>query len=368
MKFTLERALFQQNLAKIQGITERRSTLPILSNLLISGAEDTIELVATDLEIGVKEKIEATLLGQGSVCVSGKKLYDIVRELPGNRVEVEREENFWISIKGGRSTFNLPGLDPDDFPAFPSTESANYFSIGIAEFLEMIERTVFAAATEESRLNLNGIYMEKAGDAGREVLRMVATDGHRLARVDKAVETKVERGVILPRRGVMELRKVLTDGDNEVAIAVQENNCIFKTKNTEVVVRLLEGEYPDYHQVIPSGNDKRIIVDRKEFIGAVRRAQVIASEQGEGVRFHISSGQMEVKTGGPSVGNVHEEVKIDYEGEAASINFNGRYLLDVLNTLDTDTVTMEVKEELTASVIKPADGEECLYVIMPMRL
>ena len=368
MKFILEKTPFQQNLAKIQGITERRSTLPILSNLLISSTGDTIELIATDLEIGVKETVEATLVEQGSICVSGKKLYDIVRELPGNKVEVKGEENFWVSIQGGKSTFNLPGLDPDDFPVFPSTESGNYFSIGIVEFLEMIERSVFAAATEESRLNLNGVYMEKAVDAGREVLRLVATDGHRLARVDKAVETSIERGVILPRRGVLELRRVLTDGDNEVAIAVQDNNCIFKTENTVVVVRLLEGEYPDYQQVIPSGNDKRVVVDRKEFLGAVRRAQVIASEQGEGIRFHISSGQMEVKTGGPSVGNVHEEVKIDYEGEGVSINFNGRYLLDVLNILDTDRVTMELKEELSASVIKPGNGEEYLYVIMPMRL
>ena len=369
MKFVVDKSTFQACLGKIQGIAERRSTIPILSNILISGEKDTIHIVATDLEIGVMEITKAEKMEKGAICVSARKLYDIMREFSEEHVEIQSGENFWVSIKAGKTTFNLPGLDPAEFPAFPQTKGSANFSIGSPDFLEMIEKTAFAASSEESRFNLNGIYMEKVKREKKDYLRMVATDGHRLSMIDKEQESTLEeKGIIISRRGLTELKKVLGDNEEtEIVVSLQDNNCVFKTERTIVVVRLLEGEYPDYQQVIPKGNDKHIIVDRKKFNGALRRAQVIASEKGEGVKFSIHGDIMEIRTGGPEVGNVQEEIKIDYQGDSLEVSFNARYLLDVLNIMDTDKVKMELKEELSSGVIRPMDEKNYLYVIMPMR-
>lgn len=371
MKFIIEKVPFQTILGKIQGVTERRSTIPILSNILLSGEKDTIHIVATDLEIGVMEITKAEKIEKGTLCVSARKLYDIVRELSDDQVEIQREENFWITIKAGKTVFNLPGVNPKDFPTFPSIDGTAYFNIEAAVLLDMIGKTVFASSSEESRFNLNGVYIEKVNKDKRDYFRMVATDGHRLSMIDKELKSTIEKGIIISRRGLTELRKILGEDkgeDKEVAISLKDNNCIFKTERTIVVIRRLEGEYPDYQQVIPQANDKHIIIERKEFIGALRRAQVIASEKGEGVKFSIRKDAMEIRTGGPEVGNVQEEIKIDYHGDPLDVSFNGRYLLDILNIMDTEKVRMELKEELSSGLIRPEDGENFLYVIMPMRL
>jgi DNA polymerase-3 subunit beta len=368
MKFTIEKGLLQTSLGKIQGIAERRSTIPILSNTLISGEKNKINIVATDLEIGVMEITVADKVEKGDICVPARKLYDIVRELSEEQVEVQGGENFWVSIKAGKSFFNLPGVDPKEFPTFPSIEGSAYFTIAASILLDMIEKTVFAASSEESRFNLNGVYMEKVHKDKKDYFRMVATDGHRLSLIDKELKLTLEKGIIISRRGLTELRKVLANGEAEVAISLKDNNCIFKTEQTIVVVRLLEGEYPDYKQVIPKENDKHVVLERKDFIGALRRAQVIASEKGEGVKFSIKGGSMEIKTGGPDVGNVQEEIKVDYQGNPLEVSFNARYLLDVLNIMDTEKIRLELKEELSSGLIRPVDGEDHLYVIMPMRL
>jgi DNA polymerase-3 subunit beta len=369
MKFVIVKSIFQTCLGKIQGIAERRSTIPILANILLSGEKNTIHIIATDLEIGVMEITEADKVEKGAICVSARKLYDIMRELSEEKVEIQSGENFWISIKAGGITFNLPGLDPAEFPSFPQTEGAHFFNIGTSDLLEMIEKTVFAASSEESRFNLNGIYMEKVEREKKDYFRMVATDGHRLSMIDKELKSTLEqKGIIISRRGLTELKKVLGDTEEtEIAISLQDNNCVFKTERMIVVVRLLEGEYPDYQQVIPTANDKHIILDRKQFIGALRRAQVIASEKGEGVKFSIHGDSMEIRTGGPDVGNVQEEIKIDYQGDSLDVSFNARYLLDVLNIMDTEKVRLELKEELSSGVIRPMDEKNYLYVIMPMR-
>jgi DNA polymerase-3 subunit beta len=368
MKFVIKKDLLQTNLGKIQGIAERKSTIPILANTLISEEKNKISIIATDLEIGVKEITEATEIEKGEICVPARKFYDIIRELPGEQIEVQKQENFWVSIKGGKTEFNLPGLDPKEFPTFPSTEGTRYFNVDAQLLAEMIEKTVFAASSEESRFNLNGIYIEKVTTDKKDYFRMVATDGHRLSMIEKELTTTFEKGIIISRRGLTELKKILGDIEKEIAVSLEGNNCIFKTDRTIVVIRLLEGEYPDYHQVIPGVNEKQVVIDRREFIGALRRALVIASEKGEGVKFFIQEETMEIKTGGPDVGNVHEEIKVLYTGKPIEVTFNARYLLDVLNNIDTEKITMNLNEELSPGLIKPVDREDYLYVIMPMRI
>ena len=368
MKFIIEKNLFQTSLGKIQGIAERKSTIPILANILITAVHDSINIVATDLEIGIMEITTADILEKGTICIPARKLYDMVRELSVDKIEIKEEEKFWVSVKAGKTIFNLPGLNPNDFPPFPDTDALSSFSIVISDLMEMIERTVFAASSEESRFNLNGIYMEKVYKEEKDFFRMVATDGHRLSLIDKDVKQPFDKGIILSRRGLSEVRRAIGDEGSTVNLSLKGNNCIFKTDRTSVVVRLLEGEYPDYRQVIPTTNDKCIVLDRKEFIGCLRRAHVVASEKGEGVKFTIKKGLMEIRTGGSDVGNVQEELKIDYEGDPLNVSFNAKYLLDVMNILDTDTVEMKLKDESSSALIRPIDGEGYLYVVMPMRI
>jgi DNA polymerase-3 subunit beta len=202
MKFIIEKGAFQQGLGKIQGIAERRSTIPILSNILIAGEKEKINIVATDLEIGVMEITTASHVEKGNICVPARKLYDIVKELPEEQVEIEGADNFWVTIKAGKTVFNLPGVDPQEFPAFPAIDGTLFFTMAASALLEMIEKTAFASSSEESRFNLNGIYMEKVIKDKRDYFRMVATDGHRLSLIDKVQTITFERGIILSRRGV----------------------------------------------------------------------------------------------------------------------------------------------------------------------
>lgn len=369
MKCVIERSILQQHLGKIQGIAERRTTNPLLAHIVLRGQKDSIDIIATDLEIGVKVTIPAKVTEKGAICVAARKLYDVVRELPTEQVELSQEANFWTAITAGKSSIRLPGLNPDEFPALPVAKTEDVFRMNVLDLLEMMEKTAFAAATEESRLNLNGILMEKVSEKSQELLRMVATDGHRLAKIDRVVETPLKKGVVLPRRGIMELRRVLGDGEQEVRVALKDNNCMFMTDDIIVVLRLLEGEYPDYRQVIPTSQERTTVdIDRKELIGALRRAQVIAAERAEGVRFTIKAGEVQVDAGGQDAGSMHEAIGVEYDGEPLLVTFNGRYLLDVLNILDSEKVRVHLRGELAAGMVRPTDDESYLYVIMPMRV
>ena len=368
MKIIVKKESFQQVLSNIQGIVEKKSTFPVLSHVLLK-AEEEFSLQATDLEISFSRKLEdAKIIEEGSLCIPAKKLYDLVRELPAQKeIRIEGKENFWSNISLEGISLDLPGIDPEDFPKLEDGEEGESFSFPFPKIRSMIEKTIFAASLQESRFNLNGIFMETVEKGGERYLRFVATDGHRLSLVDRKMEKGgISEGVIIPRRGLIELRKMASEGD--IRVHLKENKIAFSGENFSLLIRLLEGEFPDYKHVIPSMNDKRLTVNRRELVSALRRAHVLASERGEGVHFSIKESEMVITAGGADTGQMVERLSVRYEGEPLEINFNARYLLEALNVMEGEEVKMELRDEESAGLMRPIEDEDHLYVIMPMRM
>ncbi len=351
-----------------QSIVERRNTMPILANVLIESQPKEIQVTATDLEVGVRGKLDGEVSKEGMVTVNARKLYEIVREAPGETIQLKRMENEWVEIKSGKSLFRIVGMEAREFPQFPKFDGEKLCTVPAGLLREMIDRTIFSVSTDETRYSLNGVFIEPvAGDK----LRMVATDGHRLALIDKATGSiGLERGVILPRKGLAELRKLLEEADDGlISIGFKENMGLVVRDRTELFMRLIEGDFPDYSKVIPKGNPYTAKVDQDEFLQALRRVSILSSERYKGIKLEVKEGRMSMSANNPDLGEAVEEVDIEYQGKPLSIGFNARYLIDVLGVLGSGgEVQLELKDELSPSIVRKAEDEGYLYVVMPMRL
>ncbi|OGP69634.1 MAG: DNA polymerase III subunit beta [Deltaproteobacteria bacterium RBG_13_47_9] len=370
----MEKREFLKGLSLIQGIAGRKTTLPILTHVLLESKKESVQLTGTDLEIGIREELSGKVYQEGSASVSAKKIYEIVRELPDETIHIQKKENQWIRIQCGKSIFNLSGLDPEEFPALP-TYSEDYFSqLPISLLSEMIEKTVFAASNEESRYHLNGVLFLQIKEGGKERLRMVATDGHRLSLIDRETHLVrgVEKGIIIPKKGVLELKRVVSDKEEgEVGIYFDPTHGFLKIGKSLIVIRLIDGEFPEYEQVIPKENDKRITVDKEKLYGCLRRVSTMTSERGEGIKLSIKGHSIELSTFNQDFGDAREEVDVNYEGSSFEIGFNSRYLLEALNVMDTTEIVIELKDEGSPGIIKPLSSTETtdqLCIIMPMRI
>lgn len=367
MKVILDRDEFQRVLARMQGVVEKRSTYPILSHILLTTKENEISIEATDLQLGIRETMKAQIGEGGRMCLPARKLYDIVRELPPEQVQIESGDNFWARLRCGSVSLELPGVDPSDFPALPEGGKAA-ISLPNTQLKDMLEKVIFATSSQESPLNLHGVLFEFLDKGGLRYLRMVATDGHRLALIDSEVKgTGSNEQLILPKRGLGEVRRVLTE-DGEVEIYLGENVVKFVDGKRLVSIRLLEGQFPDYKHVLPKDLENRVIVDRREFLASLKRADILASEKGEGVKFKIESDKMELKAGGADVGQIVEEVAVQYRGDAISIIFNSRYLIDALTVMESDQVIFELRDEESAGLLRPEGDKDYLYLVMPMKM
>ena len=374
MDFEIEKREFFKGLSLIQGIAGRKTTLPILTHVLLESQKGWVQLTGTDLEIGIREELTAKVKQEGKASVSAKKIYEIVKELPDESIHVQKRENQWIRLQSGKSIFNLSGLDPEEFPALP-TYQEDYFSELPASLLsEMIEKTVFAASNEESRYHLNGVLVLQKKEGGKEKLRMVATDGHRLSLIDREsqIVRGIEKGIILPKKGVLELKRVISDKDGEdVGIYFDPTHGFLKIGKSLMVIRLIDGEFPEYEQVIPKENDKKLMLDKEKVYGCLRRVSTMTSERGEGIKLSIKGRSIEFSTFNQDFGDAREEVEVDYDGPAFEIGFNSRYLLDALNVMPSTKVTIELKDEGSPGMITPVTSTESrdqFCIIMPMRI
>ncbi len=380
MEFTIDQAQLVRGLARTQSIVERRSTMPILANVLLaaegSGSGGRVEFAATDLEVGVRTAVPAReVVSPGKLTLSAKKLYEIARELPAGDVHVTARENQYAEISCGKVVVNLVGLSPDEFPALPARGDAPFTAVDLGAVRSMIERTLYAASSDETRYNLNGVYLERlAENAG--AARMVATDGHRLALVDRAIEGGLEgltRGVILPRKGLQELKRLLDEaaGGDEAGgleVAFRENSGLFVVGETLLVMRLIEGAFPDYRAVIPKGSDGGARVDREAFARALRRISIVSAEKTRSVKLALKPGVLEVSTTNPDLGEAKEELEVDYAGRPLTIGFNARYLIDFLGAVGADTVVLDISDETSPGLLRGVGVEGHLGVIMPMRI
>ncbi|MFD1612765.1 DNA polymerase III subunit beta [Sphingomonas tabacisoli] len=370
MKATIERATLLRSLAHVQSVVERRNTIPILSNVLIDATADGgIRLMATDLDLQIVETVEAAVDQPGATTVSAHTLFDIVRKLPeGSQVELSAAEGK-MAINAGRARFNLQTLPRDDFPVIAEGELPTKFELPAATLRQIIDKTRFAISTEETRYYLNGIFFHVSDDA-QPVLKAAATDGHRLARVTVHRPDGADGmpDVIVPRKCVGELRKLLEEVDGGVTVSLSNTKVRFDLGAAILTSKLIDGTFPDYSRVIPTGNDKLLKLDPKSFMEGVDRVSTIASEKTRAVKMALDRDKITLSVTSPENGTAAEEVPGDYAAQPFEIGFNARYLMDILHQIDGDLVEVHLADAAAPTLIRENDKAPALYVLMPMRV
>lgn len=367
MKLNIDKNSFMKVLQRIQGIVEKRNTMPILANVLIEASGDKINIMATDLEVFIKDSSGAAVSEEGSITVNARKVFEIVKELPDNTVDVSTSKENKLTLKSGKAKFNIMGLPAKDFPVFPSINEAKLEAIDSATIKEMIDKTAFAVSTDETRYNINGFLLEKDDTK----LRMVATDGHRLAMIEKK-DVKIPAGakesVLLPRKGVMEIRKLLEEKEGDFLLGITQKNAVMKKDDATIIIRLLEGDFPDYKKVIPKDNEKPVIADKTNMLSSLKRVSLLSSDKIKGVKFSFSRAKLTLSSSSPDIGEATEEMDVDYKEADMDIAFNARYFIDMLEAIDEEKITIALKDSLSPGIVKPAGSEDYTYIIMPMRL
>lgn len=372
MKFTIERSTLLKTLSHVQNIVEKRNTIPVLSNVRIEALGDGISFKATDMDTEITEIADAKIAEQGATTAPAHMLYDIVRKLSdGSEVElVFPDEKGQLSIASGRSKFSLSTIAVEDFPVISGDSLPTNFSMGKEELKDVIDRTQFAVSTEETRYYLNGLYVHAKTEGETKVLRIVATDGHRLACVESPLPAGAEKmaGVIIPRKTIAEIRKLLDDSQSDtVAISLSENKIRFVLEDITLTSKLIDGTYPDYERVIPTDNDKVLEVAVKELSSAVDRVSVVA-ERTRAIKMITGRNHLVLTTSSPDMGSALEEVEAQYEHEALEIGYNFRYLLDILSEIKGENVQITFSDGSSPSVIHDTSDASAIYVLMPMRV
>ena len=367
MKATIERAALLKSLGHVQSVVERRNTIPILSNVLIEAGENgTMRFMATDLDLQIVDEAEAAIDQPGTTTVSAHTLFEIVRKLPdGSQVSLSAADGR-LHIAASRYKSNLPTLPRDDFPVIAEGELPTTFELPAVKLRQIIDKTRFAISTEETRYYLNGIFMHVADD----VLKAAATDGHRLARVTIARPEGAQGmpDIIVPRKCIGELRKLLDEVEGSVEISLSASKIRFTLGHAVLTSKLIDGTFPDYSRVIPTGNDKLLTIDPKSFLQGVDRVATIASEKTRAVKMALDRDKITLSVTSPENGTAAEEVPGDYSAAGFEIGFNAKYLVDILSQIESDTVEVHLADAAAPTLIRENDKAEALYVLMPMRV
>ena len=372
MRLVIERRDLLEALGHVTSVVERRTTIPILSNVLLRAGESGLEFKATDLEREVIEQAMSDVTTPGAVTVPAHLLHDIVRKLPdGAQVDIRRDpEKERLTLTAGQARFALQTLPAEDFPDLAAGELTHNFELPAHEMKRLIDKTRFAISTEETRYYLNGIYLHTASVNGGTTLRAVATDGHRLAQVELACPPGAEGmpGVIIPRKTVHELRRLLDAAGDSVRVGVSPAKIRFEMDSVTLTSKLIDGTFPDYGRVIPVGNDKEMKVSNAEFMSAVDRVSTIASERGRAVKLAIDKDKLVLSVNNPEGGSATEEISVEYGSTPLEIGFNARYLLDIAGQLEGDHARFMLADPGSPTMVKDVGDETALYVLMPMRV
>ncbi len=372
MHLIIDRNLFLQALGHVTSVVERRTTIPILSNVLLRASGEDLQFHATDLEREVVETVAATVRAPGSITVPAHILHDIARKLPdGAEVDVKGDsEKQRLTLAAGQARFSLQTLPADDFPNMTAGAYGHEFEIGAPDLLRLLDKTRFAISTEETRYYLNGIYLHVAKAGDRQVLRAVATDGHRLAQVEIACPEGAGGmpGVIVPRKTVNELHRLVENNTGVVKIGVDAAKIRFEIGRVTMTSKLIDGTFPDYGRVIPQGNDKKLNVSNHDFMKAVDRVSTIASERGRAVKLNIGDGKLVLSVNNPEGGSATEEIGVEYGAAPLEIGFNARYLLDIAGQLEGESARFLLADAGSPTIVRDAADDTALYVLMPMRV
>jgi DNA polymerase-3 subunit beta len=378
MDITISKAELSRALYLTQSIVERKTTMPILVNVLLSASDGELRLSATDLEITAVTSAKASVKSGGSTTVNAKIFSDIVRELPETDLHIKLTEGERLEITANSSKLRIIGASAQEFPSLPGIGFKVESKVDARQLSEMINKTIYAVSTDETRFNLNGVCFEMiAGEKGEKSkkstksLRMVATDGHRLAMITRPIgNLDFAERVIVPRKGLSEIRKLLDSaGDGDVGIAVRDGFLVLESRDTKISVRLIDGEFPDYSQVMPKSKGGYAAVDGNELQQALKRAVLLVSDKEKSVRLDFSAGRLRISTSSPELGDASEELPLKYEGKQLSIGFNARYLIDMVSSLgESKTMALELNGELGPGKFYSDGDESYIGIIMPMRL
>jgi len=366
MKFSIKKENILEELQLLQGIVEKRNTMPILANILMNVSEKEVELTGTDLEVGLKTHFQAEIEEPGSITVSGKKIFEIVKSLAEERIVTFKEnDDLMMEITSGESEFKVLCLPKEDYPQVPEPKFEKNIILPMGELQEMIDRVYYAIA-QEQRYYLNGALMiikEKS-------LELVSTDGHRLSYTSKYIDDlKLDKEirVIVAKKTLGELRKM---DNGPLEFDLDENNLFFKVKNRILISRIIENKFPNFEAVIPKGNPNILSLPKEEFTDAIRRVSLLSTERSRGIKFYVEKNQIKLFSSNPEIGEARDKLEVDYKGQELEIGFNSQYLLDFLSTLKAEKVSLELKDENSAALVRPEIEEDIkyLYVLMPMKI
>ena len=356
-------------LSQIQGILEKRSTLPIFMNVLIQAKDkDKIRIYASDSELSFSAHFSGIVKKKGALVVNGKKLFEIVRELSPNVFELNLETNYKVKLQQGQSVFKIHGLNPEDFPQFPDLKQEKPQSFLVDEFLEVIDKTLYCVSLDESRYHLTGVFLEQV-DSSK--YRFVATDGHRMSFIDiKAGKEKLKTGIIIPRKGLQEVKKMLSlaEKGEKLEICIEKPRLLVRFKNQCLNIRLIEGQYPDYKRLLPSYKGKEIVLSTEAFLSSLKRISVLTSARFKGVQFTFKKNLVSIYFSHPEVGEAFEELPCQYDGEELKVRFNSKYILDILQSLYEAKVKILLKDSKSPGLIQAEGKDSYTCLVMPIKL
>ena len=370
MEIRIDRNELFKTVSRMQSIVERKSNMPILSTVLLSAANGHLMVSATDLELGFRQSIPSEVLHEGSITLSGRKLFEILKESRKDVFHIKEKENNRIFLSDGVARFELASLPADEYPSFVEPEGVPMVELEGEILTEMIVKTIYSVTMEEAGFKLSGIYLEKVHRAGEDFLRMVSTDGHRLSLIDKAVANlatlDLGKGVMVPKKGMNELNKMGAEG-GPVRIGFKEKNCVVKRENALLVVRLLEAKFPDYTAVIPKEEKHQVAVSRTALLEAMRKMVILSNERYRAAKLALEDNVMELNSTNPDLGEVQENMAVDFRGERLEMGFNPRYFIDVLQAMESDEVLLGFIDNSKPCVLKGKDDVGFLGLVMPMR-
>ena len=367
MEFKIEKGTFLSGLYLAQGIADRKSTMPILANVLLrTEGKETLLVAATDLNVTVTSELSAKIITEGGLTLGARHLHEIVKALPGDSVSLRRADNQYAELRAGKVEYKVVGMADRDFPKLPNHREVAFSKVDAGVLLDMIDKTFFSVSTDETRYHLNGVLFDCNDKGGA---RMVSTDGHRLSKIERTLPGgPVAAGVIIPRKGLSEIKRALEGTTGEVELGFLKGHVFVRVGSTAISVKLIEAQFPPFEQVIPKESERIVTLGRDALLEALKRIKIMSSDKTSGVKISVGEGVLHVSSDNPDLGEAREELEIKYDGTPVTIGFNANYLVDLLTQIGTKEVRLELNGELDPGVLRPVDGEDYLGVVMPMRI
>ncbi len=371
MKFKISRSNFFKTLSHLQGIVDKKNSLPILANILIEAKDNQLTLSSTDMDISIIEKISCTVLENGATTINSQILYDIVRKIDDNsEIEIISNNGKLLSLRSEGSRFSLACLPKEDFPIIEKDNIGVEISLNSKIFFKLIDKTKFAISNEETRYFLNGLYFNVTNEDNRNIVTLVGTDGHRLAKFSHGIEAQIDQvsGVIIPKKTIYELSKLLSEIDKEIKISISSNKIVFFIEDIIFISKLIDGSFPDYNRVIPTDNTNVLTINRDKLLAAVDRVSTIANEKSPVIKFKLFENILNLNTINNESSTASEDLKINYNGDEIEIGFNSKYIMDIVNNLVDDEISINLKDNTSPVIAQESSNTNLVYVLMPMRV